>query len=36
MSVPKNYYDIVVARNTVIGAKQIYDTLKKRWICNYS
>lgn len=29
MSVPKNYYDIVVARNTVIGAKQIYDTLKK-------
>lgn len=31
MSVPKNYYDIVVARNTVIGAKQI-----KRWICNYS
>ena len=29
MSVPKNYYDIVVARNTVIDAKQIYDTLKK-------
>lgn len=29
MDVPKNYYDVVVARNTVIDAKQIYQVLKK-------
>lgn len=28
MDVPKNYYDIVVARNTVIDPKQIYEVLK--------
>lgn len=27
MDVPMNYYDIIVARNTVIDAKQIYDAL---------
>lgn len=29
MDVPKNYYDIVVARNTVTDPKQIYNVLKK-------
>ncbi len=29
MDVPKNYFDIVVARNTVTDPKQIYDCLKK-------
>lgn len=29
MNVPNNYYDIVVARNTVIDPKQIYKCLKK-------
>lgn len=29
MDVPKNYYDVVVARNTVIDPKQIYEVLKK-------
>ena len=29
MSVSKNYCDIFVSRNTVIGAEQIYDTFKK-------
>lgn len=29
MDVPKNYYDIVVARNTVTDPKQIYNALKK-------
>ena len=28
MDVPKNYYDIVVARNTVTDPKQIYECLK--------
>lgn len=28
MNVPKNYYDIVVARNTVTDPKQIYECLK--------
>lgn len=28
MNVPKNYYDIIVARNTVIDSKQIYAALK--------
>lgn len=29
MDVSKNYYDVVVARNTVIDPKQIYEVLKK-------
>jgi len=29
MDTPDNYFDIVVARHTVISAKQIYKTLKK-------
>ena len=29
MDVPKNYYDIVVARNTVTDPKQIYECLKE-------
>ena len=29
MTTPKNYYDVVVARHTVIDAKQIYNTLKE-------
>lgn len=29
MTTPDNYFDIVVARHTVIDAKQIYKTLKK-------
>ena len=29
MNVPKNYFDIVVARNTVTDPKQIYECLKK-------
>ena len=29
MDVEDNYYDVVVARNTVIDAKQTYNTLKK-------
>lgn len=28
MNVPKNYYDVIVARNTVTSPKQIYDSLK--------
>lgn len=29
MDVPKNYFDIVTARHTIIDAKQIYESLKK-------
>ena len=29
MTTPKNYYDVVVARHTVIDAKQIFNTLKE-------
>lgn len=29
MDVPKNYYDVVVARNTITDPKQIYEALKK-------
>ena len=29
MTTPNDYYDVVVARHTIIDAKQIYNTLKK-------